>query len=67
MKLEPKGTVTIWSSDATEAVHEPPTSLIMKGQKWFPGDHVTTTLLSNSGDVSSAIIIIIVQEQTFLK
>jgi len=52
MKLEPKVTATIWSSDATEGVHEPPTSLVMKGQKWFSGEHVTTTLANNSGEVN---------------
>jgi len=51
MKLEPKATVTVWSSDATEGVHEPPLSLVMKGQKWWTGDQIHSTLLNNNGEV----------------
>lgn len=52
MKLEPKGIVTVWSADAEGASHEPPNSIVMKGQKWFTSDHIVTVLNSNSGDVS---------------
>jgi lamin B len=51
MKLEPNAIVTIWSSDALAAVHEPPTNLVMKGQKWFPGEEIKTALKNNSGEV----------------
>jgi len=51
MKLEPKGMVTVWSADAAGAVHEPPTSLVMKGQKWFPAEKVNTSLLNNNSEV----------------
>jgi len=50
MKLEPKAVVTIWSADATGAVHEPPHNVTMKGQKWFPAEEFTTVLTNNSSE-----------------
>jgi len=50
MKLEPKATVTVWSSDAPGAIHELPANLTMKGQKWFPGEVIVTALLNNSNE-----------------
>lgn len=35
VKIEPKGTVTVWSAETT-TTHEPPANIVMK-QKWFPG------------------------------
>lgn len=35
VKVEPKGTVTVWSAETT-TTHEPPANIVMK-QKWFPG------------------------------
>lgn len=52
MKLDSKAVVTIWSADAEGAAHEPPTSIIMKGQKWFTSDQIVTILSNNSGEVS---------------
>jgi len=50
MKLDSKATVTVWSSDAEGASHEPPNSIVMKGQKWFTSDQIVTVLNSNSGE-----------------
>ncbi|KAJ8956398.1 hypothetical protein NQ318_015136 [Aromia moschata] len=49
LKLEPNGYVTIWSSDLNKD-HEPPSSLVMKGQRWVVGDNMVTTVLNNSGE-----------------
>ncbi|XP_034948539.1 lamin Dm0-like isoform X2 [Chelonus insularis] len=48
-KLEPGSNVTVWSSDIG-ATHEPPSNLVMKGQKWFTADNMTTSLLNNEGE-----------------
>ncbi|OXU27516.1 hypothetical protein TSAR_010880 [Trichomalopsis sarcophagae] len=48
-KLEPGATVSVWSADIG-ATHEPPTNIVMKGQKWFTGDNMTTTLINNEGE-----------------
>ncbi|KAF4521076.1 hypothetical protein B566_EDAN012375 [Ephemera danica] len=34
VKVDPGTTITVWSSDQGQA-HEPPTNIVMKGQKWF--------------------------------
>lgn len=49
VKIEPNAYVTIWSSDSGQD-HEPPTNLVMKGQRWFVADNMTTTILNNNGD-----------------
>ncbi|XP_032454472.1 lamin-C isoform X2 [Nasonia vitripennis] len=48
-KLEPGATVSVWSADIG-ATHEPPANIVMKGQKWFTGDNMTTTLINNEGE-----------------
>ncbi|XP_015608257.1 lamin Dm0 isoform X2 [Cephus cinctus] len=48
-KIEPGANVTVWSADIG-ATHEPPSNLVMKGQKWFVADNMTTTLLNNEGE-----------------
>ncbi|XP_023247793.1 lamin Dm0-like [Copidosoma floridanum] len=48
-KLEPGASVTVWSSDIG-VTHEPPTNLVMKSQKWFVADNMTTLLLNNDGE-----------------
>lgn len=48
-KIEPKGTVTVWSADQNKD-HEPPHDLVMKGQRWVTGDNITTTLLNFDGE-----------------
>ncbi|ODN05011.1 Lamin-C [Orchesella cincta] len=50
MKLDSKAIVTVWSADAEGAAHEPPTSIVMKGQKWFTSDQIVTILNNNSGE-----------------
>ena len=48
----PSGTiVSIFSSDSDET-HDPPTTLVMKNQKWGVGDEINTTLLNIDGEVS---------------
>lgn len=49
VKIEPNGYVTVWSSDQNKE-HEPPTNLVMKGQKWRIADNMTTTVFNNNGD-----------------
>ncbi|XP_046398629.1 lamin Dm0-like [Ischnura elegans] len=49
VKIDAGGTVTVWSSDAGQS-HEPPHNLVMKGQKWFFADNMSTSLVSSSGE-----------------
>ncbi|GIY34569.1 lamin Dm0 [Caerostris extrusa] len=41
--------ITVWSSDAG-AVHNPPTDFVMKGQRWFVADSMSSVLLNNNGE-----------------
>lgn len=50
VKVEPNGTVTIWSSDQSRETHDPPANIVMKGQKWLVADNMTTTVINNNGD-----------------
>lgn len=56
-KIDAGATVTVWSADIG-ASHEPPTNLVMKGQKWFVADNMSTTLLNSDGEASCTILII---------
>ncbi|XP_054712163.1 lamin Dm0-like [Uloborus diversus] len=47
--IKPKSHVTIWSSDAG-ASHNPPTDLVMRGQKWFTSETMSSVLLNNNGE-----------------
>ncbi|XP_017043928.1 lamin Dm0 [Drosophila ficusphila] len=49
VKIEPNATVTVWSAD-TKASHEPPSSLVMKSQKWVAADNTRTVLLNAEGE-----------------
>lgn len=49
VKIEAGATITVWSSDVGQT-HEPPNNIVMKGQKWFVGENMTTTLLNNQGE-----------------
>ncbi|XP_017786251.1 PREDICTED: lamin Dm0-like [Nicrophorus vespilloides] len=49
VKIEPNGTVTVWSSDSGKE-HEPPTNIVMKGQKWLVADNMVTCIINNSGE-----------------
>lgn len=51
-KIEPGANVMVWSSDIG-ATHELPSNIVMKGQKWFTADSMTTLLLNNEGEVCS--------------
>jgi lamin B len=42
--------ITIWSSDSG-ATHEPPTNIVMKGQRFFVGENMSTHLLNSEGEV----------------
>lgn len=57
-KLEAGATVMVWSADIG-ATHEPPSNIVMKGQKWFTSDVMTTTLLNNDGEVSISYILLL--------
>lgn len=48
-KIEPNTYITIWSANLGKD-HEPPHNLVMKSQKWFISDNMTTTLIDNSGE-----------------
>lgn len=50
VKLDANATVTVWSADIG-ATHEPPSNVVMKGQKWFVADNMCTVLLNNEGEV----------------
>lgn len=49
VKIDAGGTVTVWSSDAGQT-HEPPSNIVMKSQKWFFADNMSTSLLNGSGE-----------------
>ncbi|XP_012289138.1 lamin Dm0 isoform X2 [Orussus abietinus] len=48
-KIDSGASVMVWSADIG-ATHEPPSNIVMKGQKWFTADNMTTTLLNNEGE-----------------
>ncbi|TMW45513.1 hypothetical protein DOY81_009408, partial [Sarcophaga bullata] len=50
VKIEPGATITVWSSDAAGATHEPPVNFVMKTQKWFAGDSIKTSLFNSDGE-----------------
>uniref|UniRef100_A0A6M2DF88 Putative nuclear envelope protein n=1 Tax=Xenopsylla cheopis TaxID=163159 RepID=A0A6M2DF88_XENCH len=49
LKLDPGASTTVWSSDEGQD-HEPPTNIVMKGQRWFVGDNINTSLVNNNGE-----------------
>ncbi|XP_043217862.1 lamin-C-like [Amphibalanus amphitrite] len=53
IKLGPGEDTTVWASEAhgvdDNAVHDPPHSLVMKGQTWFVGNKMSTTLYDMEG------------------
>ncbi|XP_011494422.1 PREDICTED: lamin-C-like [Ceratosolen solmsi marchali] len=48
-KLDSGATVCVWSADIG-ATHEPPSNIVMKSQKWFTADNMTTSLINNDGE-----------------
>lgn len=53
LKVDGGAMVTVWSSDLGQT-HEPPSTIVMKGQKWFAGDNMTTQLLNGEGEEVAA-------------
>lgn len=53
LKIDGGAFVTVWSSDLGQT-HEPPSTIVMKGQKWFCGDNMTTQLLNVEGEEVAA-------------
>lgn len=49
IKIDPNSTITIWSADLGKE-HEPPNNLVMKSQRWFVADNMTTTVLNATGE-----------------
>lgn len=49
VKIEPNAYITVWSSDSGQD-HEPPSNLVMKGQRWFVADNMSTSILNNNGE-----------------
>ncbi|KAL0111738.1 hypothetical protein PUN28_013139 [Cardiocondyla obscurior] len=50
VKIDAGANVMVWSADIG-ATHEPPSNIVMKGQKWFVADNMTTTLINIEGEV----------------
>ena len=55
IKLGPAEDCTVWASEMhgvdDNAIHDPPQSLVMKGQTWFVGNKMSTTLYDMEGQV----------------
>ena len=51
VKIEPKGTVNVWSAESNHP-HTPPEHILMK-QKWFTADEMITVLVNNEGEVNT--------------
>ncbi|XP_046632521.1 lamin Dm0-like [Daphnia pulicaria] len=49
LKVAPGGTVSVWSAGSGTA-HEPPSTLVMKEQRWFVAKEMVTQLLDSSGE-----------------
>ncbi|XP_043280320.1 lamin Dm0-like isoform X2 [Venturia canescens] len=49
VKIDAGANIMVWSADIG-AHHEPPSNIVMKGQKWFIADNMTTILLNNEGE-----------------
>ncbi|KAG1655508.1 Lamin-C [Nymphon striatum] len=42
--------VTVWSADCPGVTHSPPATIVMKGQKWFSGDTMSSKLVNIEGE-----------------
>lgn len=49
IKIEPKGQVTIWSSNLNKD-HEPPSNVVMKGSRWVVAANMATTIMNQEGE-----------------
>ncbi|KAK0081124.1 hypothetical protein PV325_012733 [Microctonus aethiopoides] len=54
-KIDSGASIMVWSADIG-ATHEPPSNIVMKGQKWFTSDNMTTTLLNNDGEETATSV-----------
>uniref|UniRef100_A0A182N2S1 Lamin n=1 Tax=Anopheles dirus TaxID=7168 RepID=A0A182N2S1_9DIPT len=54
LKVDGGAFVTVWSSDLGKD-HEPPSTIVMKGQKWFAGDNMATHLVNSDGEEVAAM------------
>lgn len=50
VKVDGGQTITVWSSDSG-ATHEPPANIVMKGQRFFVSDDMSTRLINPDGEV----------------
>ena len=51
--------MTVWSSDSG-VTHEPPHNIVMKGQRFFVSDEMSTRLINQDGEV---IFFLMLQKQ----
>jgi lamin B len=54
VKIDAGQAITIWSSDSG-ATHEPPTNIVMKGQRFFVSDNMSTHLMNPEGEVRESL------------
>lgn len=48
--IKPQSTITVWSSDASTQIHNPPADIVMKSQTWFVADNMVTLLFNNNNE-----------------
>uniref|UniRef100_A0A6B2EE79 Putative nuclear envelope protein n=1 Tax=Phlebotomus kandelakii TaxID=1109342 RepID=A0A6B2EE79_9DIPT len=53
VKADSNAVVTVWSADSG-VTHEPPSNIVMKGNKWFVGDNMKTVLVNTDGEEVAA-------------
>lgn len=58
VKVDGGQTVTVWSSDSG-ATHEPPANIVMKGQRFFVSDDMSTRLINPDGEVRNCFNLLI--------
>lgn len=54
ISIKPGQTVTVWSSDSN-AVHHPPSDIVMKAQTWFTAEKMSTTLFNTNSEVRTLL------------
>lgn len=55
VKVDGGSSVTVWSSDSG-VTHEPPHNIVMKGQRFFVSDDMSTRLINQDGEVMVFLI-----------
>lgn len=53
ISIKPGQSVTVWSSDSN-AVHHPPSDIVMKAQTWFTAEKMSTTLFNTNSEVNNS-------------